>query len=87
MKNGYLTYQQLQISEEDIAEIADSLEDFSDYLACDIGETDIIHPMAFDGSIRSYVDEMNPDAVIVLYCERNIKPIDWSNHLSQFDFR
>ncbi|MGN0336397.1 MAG: hypothetical protein ACI4EE_02750 [Lachnospiraceae bacterium] len=57
------------------------------YLACDIGETDIIHPMAFDGSIRSYVDEMNPDAVIVLYCERNIKPIDWSNHLSQFDFR
>ena len=57
------------------------------YLACDIGEIDIIHPMAFDGSIRSYVDVMNPDAVIVLYCERNIKPIDWSNHLSQFDFR
>lgn len=57
------------------------------YLACDIGETHIIHPMAFDGSIRTYIEQMKPDAVMVLYCERNIQPIDWNTHLSQFDFR
>ena len=33
MENGYLTYQQPRVPEEDIYEIADSLEDFSDYLA------------------------------------------------------
>lgn len=57
------------------------------YLECDIGETHIIYPMAFDGSIRTYIDQMQPDAVIVLYCEKNIQPIDWNSHLSQFDFR
>lgn len=57
------------------------------YLACDIGETHMINLMTFDGSIRTYIEQMKPDAVMVLYCEKNIKPIDWYSHLSQFDFR
>lgn len=57
------------------------------YLACDIGEIHIVHPTVFEGSIRTYIEQMKPDAVMVLYSEGNIQPIDWNSHLSQFDFR
>lgn len=57
------------------------------YLAADIKNVDVIHPMTFDGSIRSYIEETQPDMVILLYCERNIKPIDWTTHKAQFDLR
>ena len=57
------------------------------YLACDVGEIDLIHPMEFDGSIRKYVEETKPDLVLLMYCERNIVPIDLSTHKSQFDLR
>jgi hypothetical protein len=57
------------------------------FIACDTGEVDLIHPMGFDGSIRAYINQTEPDVVIMLYCERNIKAIDWSTHKSQFDLR
>lgn len=57
------------------------------YLACDVSEIDIIFPMTFNGSIRNYIEEMQPDMVIILYCEKNIEPIDWQTHCSAFDFR
>lgn len=57
------------------------------FLACDIGAVDIIHPGAFSGSIRAYIQKTKPDAVVLMYCERNIKPIDWTTHESAFDLR
>ena len=57
------------------------------YLACDVGETDLIYPMGFDGSIRKFIDENKPDVVLLMYCERSISPIDWNTHKSSFDMR
>lgn len=57
------------------------------YLACDVGEIDLIYPMLFDGSIKSYVEKTKPDAVLLMLCERNIEPIDWKTHKSAFDMR
>ena len=57
------------------------------FLACQTGEVDLIYPSEFNGSIRKYIEDTKPDAVIVMYCEKNIKPINWSNHESFFDFR
>lgn len=57
------------------------------YLAFDVQYIDVIHPMAFNGSIRKYVEETRPDMVVMMYCGKNIVPIDWSTHLSQFDLR
>lgn len=59
------------------------------YLACDIGEVHMIHLNNFNGSVRSYVSKMEPDAVIVLYNSKNIK-LDketWETHKSLWDFR
>ena len=57
------------------------------YLACDVGETDLIYPMGFDGSIRAFIRENKPDVVLLMYCERSISPIDWNTHKSSFDMR
>lgn len=57
------------------------------YLALDTAEIDVIYPMAFDGSIRRYIEEFQPDMVLVILCERNIKQIDWAQHNTPFDFR
>lgn len=59
------------------------------YLACDAGEVHMIHLTNFNGSIRSYVNEIEPDAVIVLYNSKNIT-LDketWETHKSLWDFR
>ena len=53
-------------------------------------ETDLVNLSQFTGSIRSYVEETKPDAVVVLLCEKNIKPIDsesYDTHTNYFDFR
>lgn len=60
---------------------------YATYLACGVGEIHMMTVEAFDGSVRSYVKEMQPDVVILMYCESNILPIDWSTHTSMFDFR
>ena len=57
------------------------------YLALDTAEIDVIHPMRFDGSIRRYIEEFQPDMVLVILCEKNIKAIDWTQHNTPFDFR
>ena len=49
----------------------------------------MIHLTNFNGSIRSYVNEIEPDAVIVLYNSKNIT-LDketWETHKSLWDFR
>ena len=57
------------------------------YLACDVQEVHVLHLLKFDGSLRAYIEEIKPDMVIVLYCARNIKKINWANHKAAFDFR
>ena len=47
------------------------------FLACDVEKIDIIYPMAFNGSVQSYVEETKPDAVVMMMCERNIPTIDF----------
>lgn len=62
----------------------------SSYLACDVGEVDIIYPPAFTGSIRDYIRQTKPDAVIMMLCERNIAPVgemDYAEHTAMFDLR
>lgn len=75
-------------ADKKILMIQDSFSWYSTtYLACDVGEVHMIHLSEFDGSLRAYVKEMKPDVVIVMYCEKNITPIDWTTHNSMFDFR
>lgn len=57
------------------------------YMATDTKEIHLMYPHGFTGSIRSYIEKHNPDMVIVIFCEKNILPIDWSGHNSFFDFR
>lgn len=57
------------------------------FLSCDISEIHIIHAQEFNGSIRAYIKELRPDAVIMATGEFNIKAIDYSTHTSQFDLR
>ena len=75
-------------SEKKILMLQDSFSWYStSFLACDIGAVDTIHPGVFTGSVRNYIEQTRPDAVVLMYCERNIKPIDWTTHESMFDMR
>lgn len=57
------------------------------FLACGIGQIDAIHLAAFSGSLRSYIKQTKPDAVVMVYCERNIKPLERAGHEHLFDLR
>jgi hypothetical protein len=57
------------------------------FLACDTGEIDLIHTEAFTGSVREYVNQTEPDIVIMMPNQRQIDKIDWSTHTSFFDLR
>ena len=59
----------------------------STYLATDVPHIDLINMTGFDGSIRSYIEKTKPDVVVMLLCERNIRPIDWTAHQDYFDLR
>ena len=59
----------------------------STYIATDIAEVDMINLSVFDGSLHRYIEETKPDAVVLLLCERNIRPIEWESHTDYFDFR
>ena len=59
----------------------------STYLATDVPGLDLMNVSVFDGSVRSYIEKTQPDMVIMLLCERNIRPIDWSGHRDYFDLR
>ncbi len=68
--------------------IQDSFSFYSTtFLALDIAEMDVITLSEFTGSIRSYVDQTQPDMVIVMYGARNIQPVDESVHTGTLDFR
>ena len=57
------------------------------FLACDTEIIDSIYLTSFNGSLETFIDEECPDAVVVMYCERNIDEVDWNLHSSLFDFR
>ncbi len=62
----------------------------SSYLSMDISDTDLINLNSFTGSLRAYIRETQPDAVVLLICERNIRPFDsvsYATHTHFFDFR
>ena len=57
------------------------------YLALCVNKLDYIDPRVFTGSIRAYIEQTKPDAVIVLYYIGSVRPINYSHHESTFDFR
>ena len=57
------------------------------FLATDISQIDVIYPMSFNGSIRTYIEESKPDMVVMMYCEHQIGEIDWTTHLDEYDLR
>jgi len=57
------------------------------YLATDIAEIDAIHVPEFTGSLRTYIEQTQPDLVIMLVTPKNITEIDWNTHTSMFDLR
>lgn len=60
----------------------------SSYLATDVSEIATLYLPTFNGSVRSLVNTIKPDAVIMVYCEKNIVPIqDWNSHTDFFDLR
>lgn len=62
----------------------------STYLALDIPKIDYINLNAFTGSLKKYIEDTKPDAVVLLLCERNIRAIgaeEYNGHTHFFDFR
>lgn len=58
------------------------------YLACDVGQIDVIHTPTFTGSIRNYIRKTKPDAVVLMLCEHNIDPLDENecrSHTAMFE--
>ena len=87
IKNNLATDNQ----DKKILMLADSFSWYlTSYLACDVGEIHNIYLGEFTGSIKSYIEEMQPDAVIMLLSTGNITPITkekYDAHTSLFDFR
>jgi hypothetical protein len=78
----------LDNADKKILLLQDSFSHYStSFLACDMGAVDTIYLPAFSGSVRSYIEQTKPDAVVLMYAEGNIDPIDWSGHSSFFDLR
>ena len=57
------------------------------YLAADIEYVDCLYLQSFDGSVREYIRQTQPDIVLAAYYPPNIQKIDWSSDSSTFDFR
>ncbi len=56
------------------------------YLSADVGEVDLIYMPKFTGSIRKYIEETEPDAVIMLQYETNIAPKSAVNETQGYHF-
>jgi len=56
------------------------------YLSTDVGELDLIYMPKFTGSIRTYIDQTQPDAVIMLHYEDNIAPRSAQSSAKGFHF-
>ena len=51
-------------------------------------EVDALDLRQFTGSVETYIEEMNPDIIIVMYTASDIGgEIGWDSHRSKFDFR
>lgn len=62
----------------------------STYLALGVPEIDFLNLNSFTGSLKAYIEETKPDAVVLLLCARNIKAIEteeYNGHSHFFDFR
>lgn len=61
---------------------------FGPYFAQQYGTVELIDVSEFTGSIKSYIEQSRPDAVLLLYNPTMIEPIDYSSYTSsKFDFR
>ena len=61
---------------------------FGPYFAQQYGTVELLDVSSFTGSIKSYIKQSQPDAVLLLYNPTMIEPIDWSSYTSsKFDFR
>ena len=61
---------------------------FGPYFAQQYGTVELLDVSSFTGSIKSYIKQSKPDAVLLLYNPTMIEPIDWSSYTSsKFDFR
>ena len=56
------------------------------YLSTDVGDLDLIYMPKFTGSIRAYIDQTQPDAVIMLHYEDNIAPKSAQSGTKGFHF-
>lgn len=62
----------------------------STYLALGVPDIDFLNLNFFTGSLKAYIEETKPDAVVLLLCAKNIKAIDteeYNGHSHFFDFR
>lgn len=62
----------------------------STYLALDVPAIDFLNLNSFTGSLKAYIEETKPDAVVLLLCEKKIKAIgteEYNGHSHFFDFR
>lgn len=67
--------------------IGDSFEDcVVPFLALTVQNVNVLDLREFDGSVRSYVEENKPDAVVVMYNPSSLNEIDWTTHISTYDF-
>lgn len=68
--------------------IQDSFSWYStSFLSLATAQIDVIYPIAFNGSIRNYVEENKPDIVVFSFCQKAIDPIDYERHDTYFDLR
>lgn len=80
---------QAQNQDKKILILRDSFgNNFGPYFAQQYGTVELLDVSSFTGSIKSYIEESRPDAVLLLYNPTMIEPIDWSSYTSsKFDFR
>ena len=61
---------------------------FAPYFAAQYGTVELLDVSLFTGSVKSYIEESQPDVVLLLYNPTMIEPINWDSITdSKFDFR
>ena len=85
-----MSVENLMISPTDkkVMIIRDSFCDpMAPFLALGIRNLMVLDVRHFTGSVQAYIAEHKPDVVMVMYTGVGKKPIDWSSHTDQYDFR
>lgn len=88
-----ITIENMRMPETDkkVLIIKDSFSDtMGPLLSLGIRNLIMLDVRVFTGSIKAYIKEQKPDVVILMYTvqgENVAKPINWSTHRDEFDFR